>query len=300
MVDFNGFKGKAKRLESVDISRLAATIGCGEDHLHAFMEVEAAGSGFDSNGRPKMLFEPHVFYRNLSGDKLSRAIAAGLAYKSWGQKPYPSDSYPRLIRAMQIDESAALKSASWGLGQILAENHKLVGYHTPQAMVAAFMEDEETHLEAMVQFLIGRHIADDLKAHRWSDVARVYNGPGYKKNRYDVKMAAAYQKWRKIKDTPYNGETDIPVPTPQPEDEPVIIEKPVVADPGELEKHPAKSKTVWSWLLSIIAAPFLAFGNLDWRVQIAIVVVVVALGVYAIKRRHDLFKAVRDLKKELG
>jgi len=34
------FSGKAKPLESLDISQIAATIGCGEDHLHAVMEVE--------------------------------------------------------------------------------------------------------------------------------------------------------------------------------------------------------------------------------------------------------------------
>lgn len=203
MTDFHGFKGKAKRIEDIDIPRIGARIGVGEDELHAFMDVEAAGSGFDSQGRPKMLFEPHVFYRNLSGAKRQKAITLGLAYPRWGMRPYPKDSYPVLLKAMEIDETAALKSASWGLGQILGENHKIVGYPTPQAMVLAFMDDEEEHLEAIVNFLIANHIDDDLKAHRWSVVARVYNGPGYAKHNYDGRMAAAYAKWRKIKDTPW-------------------------------------------------------------------------------------------------
>lgn len=224
--DWNDFKGAAKRLEDIDIPRIANKIGVGEDELHAFMDVETAGGGFDTKGRPKMLFEPHVFYRNLTGAKRTAAVKAGLAYAEWGHRPYPKDSYPRLVKAMAIDETAALKSASWGLGQVLGENHEMVGYKTVQDMVRAFMVDEEYHLEAMVDYLISAKLADDLRRHDWTAVALGYNGPGYAKNRYHTKMAAAFKKWSKIKDTPWSpdGKTDavvaapinVPVPTPKP------------------------------------------------------------------------------------
>jgi len=211
------FKGAAKRLEDPDLPRIGHRIGVGEDEIHAFMDVEAAGSGFDDQGRPKMLFEPHVFYRNLKGVQRDKAVAAGLAYPKWKRGAYPKDSYPRLLSAMKINETAALKAASWGLGQILGENHAQVGYATPQAMVKAFMEDEENHLEAMVQFLITNHIDDDLRAHRWDVVARVYNGPGYAEHGYHTRLAQAYAKWSKIRDTPWKPETESkPVPLPLP------------------------------------------------------------------------------------
>jgi hypothetical protein len=201
MPDWNGFKGAAKRIEDKDLPRIGSRIGVGEDELHAFMDVEAAGSGFDSQGRPKMLFEPHVFYRNLSGAKRARAVEAGLAYKSW-KSGYPKDSYPRLQKAMAIDETAALKAASWGLGQVLGENHAMLGYATPQDMVRAFMDDEERHLNGIVDFLIKAGIADDLKAHRWEAVARGYNGPAHAKHNYAGRMEAAFKKWQRIRDTP--------------------------------------------------------------------------------------------------
>ncbi|TJW06556.1 MAG: hypothetical protein E5W82_27535 [Mesorhizobium sp.] len=50
------FAGAALRLSDIDIPRIGAEIGVGEDELHAFMDVEPAGSGFDHMGRPKMLF----------------------------------------------------------------------------------------------------------------------------------------------------------------------------------------------------------------------------------------------------
>ncbi len=196
------FKGAAKRLDDIDLPRLGATIGVGEDEIHAFMDVEAAGSGFDSQGRPKMLFEPHVFYRNLQGEKRERAVKAGLAYPSW-KRNYPADSYPRLLAAIEIDETAALKASSWGLGQILGENHKLVGYGTPQAMVRAFVDDEEAHLEAIIAFLKGKGLDKHLRAHNWAKVAEGYNGAQYAKNGYHTKMRAAFAKWQGIRDTPW-------------------------------------------------------------------------------------------------
>jgi hypothetical protein len=237
-MDWNGFRGAAKRLDDIDLPRIAHKIGCGEDELHAFMDVEAAGSGFDAKKRPKMLFEPHVFYRNLSGKKREQAVVLGLAYRSWRSGNYPVDSYPRLHRAMEIDETAALKAASWGLGQILGENHRSVGYETPQAMVKAFMEDEENHVKAMVEFLIANNIADDLKDHRWAVVARVYNGPGYRVHNYDGRMATAFAKWRKIKDTPWTPGDDAKVIAGmQPAVVPPEVHKP--DDPGPLpEKEP--------------------------------------------------------------
>jgi hypothetical protein len=38
---------------------------------------------------------------------------------------------PRLLQALLIDETAALKSASWGMTQILGENFKECGYFAP-------------------------------------------------------------------------------------------------------------------------------------------------------------------------
>lgn len=201
-MNWNGFRGSADRLDDLDIPHIASRIMVGEDELHAFMDVEANGSGFDAAGRPKMLFEPHVFFRNLDGEKRSRAVMRGLAYSKWGMKPYPKDSYQRLLAAMEIDETAALKSASWGLGQILGENHKAAGFDSPQEMVLEFMDDEATHLSAMVNFLIANRLDDELRRHDWVGLARGYNGPGYAKHNYHGRLAAAFKRWQGIRDTP--------------------------------------------------------------------------------------------------
>ena len=200
-----GFVCAALRLLDFDLPRIGHTIGVGEDEIHAVMEVEASGGGFDRLKRPKMLFEPHVFWRNLSGAERTRAASLGLAYAAWKPGAYPTDSYPRLMQAMAIDETAALKAASWGLGQILGENHRAAGYATPQAMVLAFCNGGEAeHLSAMVRFIVTNGLDDELRRHDWAGFARGYNGASYAKHGYHTKLAKAFAKWSKIKDTPWS------------------------------------------------------------------------------------------------
>lgn len=198
------FRGPAKRIEDLDLPRVGQMIGVGEDEIHAILDVEAAGSGFDSKGRPKMLFEPHIFFRELKDPaKRARAESEGLAYEDWRRGTYPPDSYPRLIAAMKIDETAALKSASWGLGQILGSNHLAAGYATVQDMVTDFTRDEDKHLEAMIRFIKSKKLDDDLRNHEWASFARGYNGALYAAHNYHGKLKAAYERWQRIKDTPY-------------------------------------------------------------------------------------------------
>lgn len=196
----NTFKGRAKPLDAWDYGRLGRLLAVGEDELRAVVEVECSGGGFDAQGRPKMLFEPHRFWRELGDAKRGVAANQGLAYPKWGTKPYPADSYPRLEAAMKIDRPAALRSASWGLGQIMGGNHKSAGYASAEAMVLDFLDDEEKHLMAMVKFILAEDLDDDLRRHDWSGFARGYNGPGYAKNGYHTKLAAAYAKWVKRPD----------------------------------------------------------------------------------------------------
>ena len=209
------FQGSGKRLDDYDIPRIGALIGVGEDEIHAVLDVESSGSGFDRQGRLKMLFEPHVFFRCLPQDKRAAAVSQGLAYSQWRPGEYPPDSYPRLLRAMEIDETAALKACSWGLGQILGENYQAAGYLSPQAMVADFCKDEANQLEAMIRFIKSKGLDRALRMKDWARFAQGYNGANYRQNDYDGKLKRAFERWSKIKDTPYNPAT-VPAPAVKP------------------------------------------------------------------------------------
>lgn len=231
------FVGAAKRLEAVDFPRIAKAIGCGEDDLRALAEVEAAGSGFDGKGRPKMLFEPHIFYKLLGkGAARDKAVEQGLAYAKWKPGSYPSDSYPRLQKAMKINATIALMSASWGLFQIMGFNHGAAGYASPEEMIRDFMADEDNHVEAVIRFLVNKKLDDDLRAHRWRAVENGYNGGGFN-GAYARKLEKAYAKWAKIADTPLpveNGGSNAPNLT---QEAPSAAEAPET--PAKPESQPA-------------------------------------------------------------
>lgn len=204
-----GFVGAATKLADLDLPRIGALISVGEDEIHAVIEVETKGGGFDKLKRPRILFEMHVFWRNLTPAKQKIAAAQGLAYAAWKPGNYGAESeqYPKLFRAMAIDETAALAACSWGLGQILGENFKAAGYASPQAMVSAFVASGEAEqLAAMVRFIKAKGLDKYLRARNWPKFAEGYNGAGYKANAYDTKLAAAYAKWAKIPDTPFGPE----------------------------------------------------------------------------------------------
>lgn len=177
----------------------AALIGVDPAVIKAVAEVESSGDGFMTSGHPKILFEPHVFWDELKKRNIV-PVESDICYPKWGSKPYGkfSEQPTRLERAIKINKDAALSSASWGRFQIMGYNYKLAGFATLDAFVAAMHIDEDQHLTAFVNFVMSKKLVDELQRKDWAGFAFGYNGSGYKKNKYDEKMAAAYLKFRNI------------------------------------------------------------------------------------------------------
>ena len=190
-----------KKITDIEIARIAKEEGFQEDILRAVLEVESAGRGFDSKGRLRILFEPHIFYREINAPSIrAQAVQAGLAYRNWGTSRYPKDPYDWFNPAFKLDPIAAMKSASVGLGQIMGFNHVAAGFDSVGAMWESFKVSEANQLRGMVRFIISEGLDDELRAKDWRAFARGYNGPAYEKNKYHTKLAAAYDKWVKIPD----------------------------------------------------------------------------------------------------
>jgi hypothetical protein len=187
-------------MQAEEIPAVAYEIDVETAALRAVLAVETGGSGFDKAGRPKALFERHYFYKFLKDnpDALQQAVDAGLAYPKWGEKPYPKGSdavYAEIEAACAIDLNAALLSVSWGLGQIMGNNFKLAGCDSVKQMVEEAMTSEANQLRHMANFIKSAGLLDELQNKNWAGFARGYNGPGYAKNAYDVKLAEAYNKF---------------------------------------------------------------------------------------------------------
>ena len=182
-----------KTLQECDYITAANLLGCEVAAVKAVAEVESSGGGFLANGKPKILFERHYFYR-LTNGKYS-AQNPDISNRSSGG--YTSNEYARLDKASALDRNAALQSASWGKFQIMGENWKALGYTTLQEFINAMFANETEHLMAFVKFVKVNKLDDELRRKDWAGFARGYNGSGYAKNKYDQKMKTAYEKFSK-------------------------------------------------------------------------------------------------------
>ncbi|MCF6344188.1 MAG: N-acetylmuramidase domain-containing protein [Devosiaceae bacterium] len=201
------FEGTGARLKQGDVGIAAREVNIETAALLAILEVEAAGRGFDRKNRPKMLFEPHIFYRLLGkGAKRNQAVKLGLAYRQWGRRPYPKSydaRFRQLSAAMKVHTAFALQSASWALPQIMGFNHKDAGFSSAYLMVKAMMQGEKEQVLAMVTLLKTWGLAaaiqskDLNEAKNWRGFARRYNGSSYAKHNYHGRLAKAYRKHSK-------------------------------------------------------------------------------------------------------
>lgn len=241
---FHGFVGKAQKITEHDIAAAAQKLGTKWSRLHGVMEVEASfkrpGDGFDRVGRPKMLFEPHHFYRALQlrgkSSLLPKALKLDIARP--GQPPpswYSNKSYWRLVQALELDETGALVSCSWGFGQVMGFNWKAAGFQNVQDMVFACMDRESAHLQAMCGYIAS--VQNCLYGIRYGDAVKFalgYNGANYAAGGYHTKIAAAWRKWEKMPYPVNDGQlspapaTPVPMPKtePLPEPSPVPIPSP--------------------------------------------------------------------------
>ena len=185
------FTGNPTPLTPADFERAARAIGCPVAAIRAVSDVESRG-GFLADGRPKILFERHVFRRQTGGrfDGAHPAIscAAPGGYRGGAAE------YDRLAEALACDRAAALRSTSWGAFQLLGCNHAAAGFPDVETFVAAMVSGEGAQLDAFVRFVRASRLDDELVRCDWPGFARGYNGPDFARNRYDVRLAAAFTR----------------------------------------------------------------------------------------------------------
>jgi hypothetical protein len=170
--------------------------------IWAVIDVETAGVtqgfGFRPDRLPQLLFERHKFQEFTDGvfDHVDPDISgsAGGPYGSLAGQLH------RLYRAVDLCEArgmpteAAYKSASWGIGQVMGFNHKDARYASAREMARAMCTTEDAQLHAMAGFLESNGLAEKIRRRDWAGFARIYNGPKYARNQYDVKLEAAHER----------------------------------------------------------------------------------------------------------
>lgn len=209
-------------LKEKDFADAAFELGCPIAHIKAVTKVESRGEGFLASGRNVILFERHIFFRELNkilakepetlkalaerlkvgGGDLLTSVKIRLAQdqpsiynpKTGGYEGTVNGverEYERYLKAEDINPRAAALSVSYGMFQIMGFNyHLMAGYATVEDMVENFAESERNQLMGFCKFV--KSSPGLLKAIRtgdWLTFALQYNGKAQKG--YDIKLAAA-------------------------------------------------------------------------------------------------------------
>jgi len=195
-----------KLLTQLNIDSAAKLLEVTVPVVLAVNEVESNGAGFFEDGRVKILFERHVMFRRLKAAGYDADALATKYPKLVNQLPggyrggWPE--YTRLKSAQAIDHDIALESCSWGQFQIMGYHWKTLGYNSIQHFVECMQSGESAQLGAFVRFILeDATMHKALKGKKWADFARFYNGPAYKNNMYDTKLARAYERYSEEMET---------------------------------------------------------------------------------------------------
>lgn len=185
-----------------DFHAAAKLLKCDVAAINAVAEVESSGKGFLSDGRVKILFEGHWFYKYTKG--IYAASHPTICYPKWTKKFYATGAngdirgageLQRLREAIALNRTAALLSASYGKFQIMGFNYAICGFVTVDDFYKAMKISEGEHLNAFCKYVKHNSLDDEMRNHKWAEFALRYNGTDYKKNQYDTKLANAYKKY---------------------------------------------------------------------------------------------------------
>jgi hypothetical protein len=184
------------KVTEADYDRVAKMIGCETRALKAVVMVEAAGGGFLPSGRPKILFEAHWF-SDFTGHKYNDSHPE-ISSRSWNPDLYDGgeQEWDRMEKAMALNRSFAIQSASYGLPQIMgayANEMPGLGFKDEEDFLTRMSRSEGDQLEAMGKFImLDPRLVSAIKSKNFAKFALAYNGESYAQNQYDIKLADAY------------------------------------------------------------------------------------------------------------
>lgn len=183
-----------------EIGRLADRLKCSAAALQAVAEVESAGQVFarvKGKREPLIRWEGHYFDQRLTGKERAEARRQGLASPKAGTVKNPASQEKRweiVTRAARINRQAALESFSIGLGQVMTAHWKKLGLASVDDMIKLARSGAAGQIDIMARYIDKFGLADELERLDFTAFARGYNGKGFAKYGYHLKMAAAYKR----------------------------------------------------------------------------------------------------------
>lgn len=187
-------KGK---LGPADYIRASERLGWNPWLVHALSLKETKGDPWLPDGRTRILYERHQFYRRLP-DKVVRdrlavsdrdichsTMKSSKAANRIDRYVGGAGEYEFLRRAVAVNREVGFACASYGQFQVMGFNAKAMGYASASEFARQMQLDVNAHLESLVRFVLATPSV--LQAGRKEDLTGVavgYNGPEHAKNNY--------------------------------------------------------------------------------------------------------------------
>lgn len=192
-----------RRLTEADFRRVADELGVDVAAMKAVVEIEAgaAHQGFAAPGIPLVNLDRVLFKRYLRNAGKNPAKYAG--YEAFSRPSarkhgtFGKAQWARLESARTIDREAADRATFWGMFQIGGFNWKRCGAESLRDFVDKMSQSESMQLELFARFIAhNRRMVQALREKNWGQFAYRYNGPGYKRKGYHIRLARAYKKYQ--------------------------------------------------------------------------------------------------------
>jgi hypothetical protein len=202
----------ARLLSPDDLYHAAHLLGVPAASVATVAHVENYGAGFDAIGRPALLFDRLQFYRRLLASGMRKTTVAthvahspNLVHPRHDAHIHDLSEYERFTLASEIDKNCAIEAGRWGMFQIMGLHWARLGYVDPLDFMLAMHQSEGAQLDAFCKFILtDRALLRALQLCDWRTFARLYNGPSFKTDLYDIKLAQAFSIMQSIYPLPLN------------------------------------------------------------------------------------------------
>lgn len=147
--------------------------------VQAFAQVESGGRKDLPDGRPQILFEAHWFSKFTGGQYDQSHPNISSPY--WNRSLYVGGvgEYKRLDEAIKLNKVAALKSASWGVFQIMGFNYNRCDFPDVVSFVEFIKGPDDNDMEAFSEFVESdKRLLAAVREEDFETCAELYNGTG--------------------------------------------------------------------------------------------------------------------------
>ncbi|HEY4101807.1 MAG TPA: N-acetylmuramidase domain-containing protein [Gemmatimonadales bacterium] len=190
------FQGSGRPLTRDGFYTALGSLRIGPAELWAVLTAESGGFGFTADRRPQLHFDATLFHTLTDGQwsASSHDLCEGTDVTNHGS----AGDYRAFDAALDLDEEAAIASASWGIGGIAGFHATSIGFKSPFTMVAEMISAEDAQVRALTRRIAVACADDFLRDHDWTAFARRFKRRAARHDEFADRLESAYRRATRV------------------------------------------------------------------------------------------------------